>query len=57
MYIRLQEPKEEVYIPLKTHSEVNEGVLVLQYKTSGHFHIQYTTYHISHSAQRNELTF
>ena len=29
MYIGLQEPEEEVHIPLKAHSEVNEGMLVL----------------------------
>ena len=29
MYIGLQEPKEEVHIPLETHSEVNEGMSVL----------------------------
>ena len=56
MYIGLQEPEEEVHIPLKTHSEVNEGVSCqcYWYKTSRHFHIQYTTYHISPSEQ-NEL--
>ena len=34
MYIGLQEPKEEVHIPLETHSEVNEGmsVLLVQYQ-------------------------
>ena len=28
MYIELQEPEEEVHVPLETHSEVNEGMSV-----------------------------
>ena len=53
MNIGLQEPEEEVHIPLETHSEVIEGMSwqCYWYKTSRHFHIHYTTYHISPSEQ------